>query len=105
VRSRHDAGGKAKEAPAMNQYLLEGATTSSTMASIMPGRSRATQWSVGLMAAMGLTSSVLASLTTWLLVTDPMTVSNAISTGDAKMLLRAIGTALLDVLRVLVRYL
>jgi hypothetical protein len=101
VRSRHDAGENAKEAQAMNQYLFEAAATSSTNALI----TRATRWSVGLIAAIGLPASVLASLTTWLLVTDPVTVSNAISTGDAEVLLRVIGTALIDILWILVVYL
>jgi hypothetical protein len=92
----------------MSHYLLEVAGTGSTEASIMPrmpGRSRATRWSAGLLAAIGLTASVLASLTTWLLVTDPVTVSSAISTRDAEVLARAIGTALLDIVRVLAGYL
>ncbi len=90
----------------MKQYLLEAAATSSMKASIMPGRSRATQWSAGLIAAaIGLTASVLASFSAWLLVTDPATVSNAMSTGDAEVLLRVIGTALIDILRTLVGYL
>jgi hypothetical protein len=102
------AGEDAKEAQAMSHYLLEVAATGSTKASIMPGmpgRSRATQWSVGLLAAIGLTASVLASLTTWLLITDPVTVSSAISTRDAEVLTRVIGTALIDIVRVLVGYL
>ena len=74
----------------MNYSILEAAATSSTKASIMPVRS--------------LTASVLASLTTWLLVTDPVTVSNAISTGDAEVLLRVIGAALIDI-RILIGYL
>jgi hypothetical protein len=105
VRSRHGAGENAKEAEAMGRYLLEATATSSTKGLIMPGRSRATRWSVGLIAAIGLTASVLASLTTWLLVTDPVTVSNAISTGDAEVFLRVIGTALIDILRIFVGYL
>ena len=75
----------------MNYSLLEAAATSSTKAPIMPVRS--------------LTASILASLTTWLLVTDPVTVSNAISTGDAEVLLRVIGTALVDIFRILIGYL
>jgi hypothetical protein len=71
----------------------------------MPRRSRATRWTVGLITAIGLTASVLASVTTWLLVTDPVTVSNAISTGDAEVVLRVIGTALIDILRILIEYL
>lgn len=89
----------------MNQYLLEVATTNSTNASMMPGPSQATRWSVGLIAAIGLTASVLASLTIWLLLTDPVTASNAFSTGDAEVLLRVIGTALIDILRILAGYL
>jgi hypothetical protein len=94
--------GNAKEAQAMNHFLLEAVATSSTKASVRPGRSRAAQWSVGLIAAIGITASVLASLITWLLVTDPVTVSSTMSTGDARVLLRVIGTALTDILRTLV---
>ncbi len=89
----------------MNQYLLHSAATSSTNASIVPGRSRVTRWRVGLMAAIGLTASTLASVTTWLLITDPVTVSHEISTWDAQVLLRVIGTTLIDILRILVGYL
>jgi hypothetical protein len=88
----------------MNHYLLEAAATSSANASMRQGRSRATRWSIGLIAAIGLAASVLASATTWLLVTDPLTVSRAISTGDAEVLLRLVGTALIDIVRILVRY-
>ncbi len=65
----------------MNQYLLEAA------------------------AALGLTASVLASLTTWLLATDPVTVSEAVSTRDAEMLLRVFATAVIDILRMLAGWL
>jgi hypothetical protein len=88
----------------MNHYLLEAAATSSANASMRQGRSRATRWSIGLIAAIGLAASVLASATTWLLVTDPVTVARAISTGDAEVLLRLVGTALIDIVRILVRY-
>jgi hypothetical protein len=104
VRRRHDAGENAKEAQAMNRYQLEAAATSSTKAFIVPGRA-ASSWCAGLIAAIGLTASLLAGLTTWLFVTDPVTASNAISTGDAEVLLRVIGTALIDILRILVGYL
>jgi hypothetical protein len=88
----------------MNPYLLEAAATSSANASMRQGRSRATRWSIGLIAAIGLAASVLASATTWLLVTDPLTVSRAISTGDVEVLLRLVGTALIDIVRILVGY-
>ena len=89
----------------MNHYLLEAAATSSANASTRQGRSRATRWSIGLIAAIGLAASVLASATTWLLVTDPVTVSRAISAGDAEVLLRLVGTAIIDIVRILVGYL
>jgi hypothetical protein len=44
-------------------------------------------------------------LTTWLLVTDPVAASQAVSTGHAEVLLHAIETALVDILRTLVGYL
>jgi hypothetical protein len=72
----------------MNHYLLE-----------------ATRWSAGFIASLGLTALVLAGLTTWLLVTDPVTASNAISTGDAEGLLRFIATTLIDIVLLLVGYL
>jgi len=89
----------------MNRYLLEAAAIRSSNASIMSGRSRATQWSVVLAATAGLTALVLASVTTWLLVTDPVTVSLAISTGDAELIVHVVWTALRDTLQILVRYL
>lgn len=89
----------------MNHYLLEAAAASSTKASIVPGRSRAARWSVGLIGAIGLTASVLAGLTTWLLVTDPVAAAQAVSTGHAEVLLHAIEAALVDILRTLVGYL
>jgi Ethanolamine utilization protein EutJ (predicted chaperonin) len=89
----------------MSQYMFEATATSWTKTSIPPGRSRAARWSVSLLAAIGLTASVLASLTTWLVVTDPVTVSNAISTRDAEALTRGIGTALIAIVRVLIGYL
>jgi hypothetical protein len=89
----------------MNQYLLEAAVTGSTRASKISGRSRATRWSVGLIAAIGLTALVLATMATWLIVTDPATVSYAISTGNAEVLLHIVGNALIDFVRILIRYL
>ena len=89
----------------MYQYLLEAAAANWTKASITPGRSLATRWTADLIATLALTTSVLASVTTWLLVTDPVTVSSAISTGNAEVLLRVIGTTLIHVLRILVGYL
>jgi hypothetical protein len=39
---------------------------------------RVAAWTVGLIAVMRLTASVLASAKTWLVCSDPVTVANAI---------------------------
>ena len=91
----------------MNPYMLEAATTSSTSpeAPIMPGLWRVTLWGVGLIAAIGLTASVLATAMMWLLMSNPVTVATGISTGDVEPLLRVIGAAIFAILRVVVGYL
>jgi hypothetical protein len=89
----------------MNQYLLEAAATSSTKASMMRGHSQTTRWSIGLIAAFGLTAPAWVYVTTWLAVTDSVTVSDVISTADAEVLLRSIGTVLIDLFGILVAYL
>ena len=71
----------------------------------MQHHQRAQRWGVGLAAASGLTATVLASATTWLVVTDPIAISRAVSAGDPGTLLRAIGMAALDMFRTLVAYL
>jgi hypothetical protein len=90
----------------MNRYLLATAAASSASpASIMPAHRRVTRWSAGLMAAIGLTASVLGGAATWLFVTDPVAVSNAIATGNAEVLPRIMEGALIDIVRILVAYL
>jgi hypothetical protein len=91
----------------MSEYLLAATTTTSASprTSIVPGYSRATQWGLGLIGAIGLIASILGGATTWLLVTAPVTVSSAISTGDAEVFLLVVGAALVDIVRTLVGYL
>jgi hypothetical protein len=50
-------------------------------------------------------ATILASLTAWLVVTDPVTIADAISTWSADVLLRIIVTTLLDIFRILIAYL
>jgi hypothetical protein len=98
--SRHDAGGNVKEAQAMKQSLLEAAARST--ASAVPGRPRRAAWSVTLLAGIGVMASALASLATWLLLTDPLAASKAVSSGQLDALLDILATALLDILRILI---
>jgi hypothetical protein len=64
-----------------------------------------TRWSVGLVATIGLIAAALAAAAIWLLVTDPVAVSTATSTGDVGPLVRAFGMVLYDALRGLFAYL
>ena len=63
------------------------------------------RWSVSLVAIIGVVAAMLAAATIWLLVTDPVTVSTAVSTGDVDPFMRAIGSVLYDALRGLFGYL
>jgi hypothetical protein len=63
------------------------------------------RWSVSLVAVIGLTAATIAGAAIWLMVTDPITVANAVSTGDVLPIMRAIGSVILDALRGLFQYL
>ena len=63
------------------------------------------RWSVSLIAIIGMVAAMVAGATIWLLVTDPVTVSTAVSTGDVEPFMRAIGSVIYDALRGLFGYL
>jgi hypothetical protein len=63
------------------------------------------RWSVSLVAIIGLLAAAIAGATIWLLVSDPATVANAVSTGDVTPIMQAIGAVLLNALRGLFKYL
>jgi hypothetical protein len=63
------------------------------------------RWSVSLVAVVGVLAAAVASATIWLLVTDPVTVSTAVSSGDVGPFMRAIGSVIYDALRELFAYL
>jgi hypothetical protein len=63
------------------------------------------RWSVSLIAIIGLIAAMVAGSTIWLLITDPVTVSTAVSTGDVEPFVRAIGSVIYDALRGLFGYL
>jgi hypothetical protein len=67
--------------------------------------SSVTRWSVSLVAVVGLLAATIAGATIWILFTDPVTVANAVSTGDVSPVMQAIGAVILDALRGLFKYL
>ncbi|MBI2222829.1 MAG: hypothetical protein HYU53_16690 [Acidobacteria bacterium] len=61
--------------------------------------------SLSLFGVVGLVAAALAGATIWLLVTDPVTVADAVATGEVSPLMRALAVVLADALRDLVKYL
>ena len=57
------------------------------------------------MAVIGLLAATIAGAAIWLMVTDPVTVANAVSAGEISPIMEAIGAVLFDALRGLFRYL
>jgi hypothetical protein len=56
-------------------------------------------------SVVGMGTSAAAALAIWLLVTQPLTVANAVNTRDLAPLFQAMAGALVDALSVVVRYL
>jgi hypothetical protein len=63
------------------------------------------RWSVSLVAVIGLIAATVAGAAIWLIATDPITVANAVSTGDVSPIVRAIGEVIFDAIRGLFKYL
>jgi putative flippase GtrA len=61
--------------------------------------------SLGVFAAIGLLAAALAGATIWLLVTDPVTVADAVATGEITPVVRALAALLYEALRELMGYL
>jgi hypothetical protein len=61
--------------------------------------------SVSLFGAIAAISTVLAAATIWLLLTNPVTVANAVSEGEVTPLVRDLAQLLYDALRGLLKYL
>jgi hypothetical protein len=56
-------------------------------------------------SVVGMGTAAAAALTIWLLVTQPLTVANAVNARDLAPLLQAMAGALADALSVVIRYL
>jgi multidrug resistance efflux pump len=61
--------------------------------------------SLSLVAVIGVMAVALAGATIWLLVTQPVTVADAVSKGEVSPLAKAIAGALYDALQGLLKYL
>jgi len=61
--------------------------------------------SVSLFATIGILSAILAGATIWLLLTDPVTVADAVSQGDVSPLVSELAGVILNALRGLLKYL
>jgi len=61
--------------------------------------------SLSLAAVIGLVAMTLAGATIWLLVTQPVTVADAVATGEVSPVMKAIAGALYGALAGIVKYL
>lgn len=65
----------------------------------------AARLSLSLVGAVGLMAAGLAGATIWLLLTQPVTVADAVAQGEVSPLIQALGTALYEALQGLLKYL
>ena len=63
------------------------------------------RWSVSLVAVIGMLAATIAGAAIWLIASDPVSVANAVSTGDVTPIMQAIGAVIFDALRGLFKYL
>ena len=59
--------------------------------------------SLSLAAVIGLVATALAAATVWLLVTQPVTVADAVATGEVSPIMRALAGALYEALAGIVK--
>ena len=63
------------------------------------------RWSVSLFGTIALVSAVFAGATIWLLLTDPVTVADAVDTGQVSPIVKELATVLYNALAGLLKYL
>jgi len=64
-----------------------------------------TRFGMSVAGIVGILAALVASLTIWLLLTDPVTVADAVSEQDITPVVRELATLLYEALRNLLRYL
>jgi hypothetical protein len=63
------------------------------------------RWSVSLFGTIAIVSAVFAAATIWLLLTDPVTVADAVDTGQVSPLVKELASVLYSALAGLLKYL
>ena len=63
------------------------------------------RWSVSLFGTVAIVSAVFAAATIWLLLTDPVTVADAVDTGQVSPLVKELASVLYSALAGLLKYL
>ncbi len=63
------------------------------------------RWSLSLFSVIAVVSIILAAATIWLLLTDPVTVANAVNEGEISPFVRDLAQVLYGALQGLLRYL
>jgi hypothetical protein len=66
---------------------------------------RFARWSVSLFGTIAIVSAIVSAATIWLLVTDPVTVADAVDTGEVSPLVKELATVLYNALSGLLKYL
>lgn len=61
--------------------------------------------SLSLFGVVGVLAATLAGATIWLLLTDPVTVADAVASGEVSPLVRALAGVLYDALQGILKYL
>jgi len=63
------------------------------------------RFSLSLFGVVGILAATLAGATIWLLLTDPVTVADAVAQGEVSPLVRALAGALYEAFRDILKYL
>jgi hypothetical protein len=61
--------------------------------------------SLSLFGTIAVIAAILATATIWLVLTDPVTVANAVNEGDVSPLVRELASAVYEALKGLLKYL
>jgi hypothetical protein len=64
-----------------------------------------TRLSLSFVGVVGVLAATIAAALIWLLVTDPVSVAETVSTGDVSPIVRALGNVLYDALKDILGYL
>lgn len=63
------------------------------------------RFSLSVAGIVGIIAVALAAATIWLMMTQPVTVADAVATGEVSPLVKALGSALFEAFRGIIKYL